>query len=77
MEGLGSKSVSRFNIFELHCSSLFLRVSVDSHNLAKLVKEGVNGHVGVLLRRHVLDIDGVTARIDNVLLLLRLATTWS
>ena len=76
LNGILGGFFSRFDIFKLHCGSLLLRVSVDSHNLTKLVKEGVNGHVGVLLRWHILDIDGVTARINNVLLLLRLATPW-
>ena len=77
LNGILGSFFSGFDIFKLHCGSLLLRVSVNSYNFAKLVKESVNGHVGILLRRYVLDIDGVTARIDNVLLLLRLATTWS
>ena len=78
LNGILGGFFSRFDIFKLHCGSLLFGVSVNSHNLTKLVKEGVNGHVGVLLRRHVLDIDRVTACIDYVLLLLpRLAATRS
>ena len=73
LNGILGGFFSRFDIFKLYCGSLLLRVSVDSHNLTKLVEEGVNGHIVVFLGRHVLDIDGVTSRIYYALLLLRLA----
>ena len=53
------------NILKLHCGSLLLRVSIDSHHVAEVLEERVDFHVVKLVLRYIFDIDRISAGIDN------------
>lgn len=73
LDGETSSFLGALNVLELDRRRLLLEVAVDADHFAEIAEESVDLNIRELLRRYVLDVNGVSARIiDHAGLLGRL-----